>query len=309
MIKNLWNTRRSAAPEVIAPPQVLSTPDGGIVIDTPGNYFLACDMVVEGDFAIRVNSDNVVLDLNGKTIRKAAPSDKPSFGVHVTKTQGLKIYNGKVNGFSHGVHSVSSSHVQIIGVDASRSTNIGFTIGGGDVRVVGCRADDIGGFSSEAYAVGVNIFSGHDMVVERCHFSNIYRQPDADPALQGEGCGVICAAIARSTTIVGNVIVNDRVEPKTIGVFGGQGGAHVLKNNLIRNFHTAIMGGGVKGFPTHAVGNALWLDSPVANSEGLCVVYGTIERNLVVGFERGGRPTVETALNTIFEGSRLASDV
>src|SRR5689334_7446265 len=44
-------------------PELASAP---LVIDTPGDYYLSCDIVMNGDVGIAVRASDVFLDLNGK---------------------------------------------------------------------------------------------------------------------------------------------------------------------------------------------------------------------------------------------------
>jgi hypothetical protein len=230
-----------------------------------------------------------------------ADSSDRSIGVLVKGRRNVSIRNGRLHAFCFGVHAVDCEAVEISQVDVIGALKAALTIGGDRARVLGCRVDGVGGSpdKAEAYAVGINIVSGDHALVERCFVSEVYRQTDAVPSVTGEGCAILCGYRSGPAKIRGNVFVNARAEAKTIGIWGGEGGTHLVEDNLVRNFCLGIQGGGTASHPTDAVNNALWIDTLLAGSEGLCIAYGRLEHNLVVGFASGGRPGTSPGSNTM----------
>jgi hypothetical protein len=282
--------------------------DGGavsckpLVVTEPGDYYLERDIFIDGDIGILIEAEDVFLDLNGRTVSGPREVDSKSIGVLVKSARNVRIAGGRVDGFRFGVLSPKTRDLTVEAVEVSESLNIGISVGGVRARIEGCHVHDIGGIRDEAYAVGVNVMGGEGVMLARSTIANIYRQGQADPATVGEGCAVVCSSNAGSIVVRDNVMTNDRVEAKTIGVFGG-GGDHLVRNNLIRNFQFGVQGGGAPDRPTNVVDNYLVTKPAIGESEGLCVVYGRVTGNVVVGFQYGGRPNLSADSNRFLDQS------
>jgi len=74
-----------------------------IIIDQPGSYVLTSNLKVEtsGTIAIKIDTDNVVLDLNGHTIQCTRSSGT---GISVSGKYNISIKNGTISGFGNGVY-------------------------------------------------------------------------------------------------------------------------------------------------------------------------------------------------------------
>lgn len=272
-----------------------------LVVAEPGDYYLERDVSIDGDVGIVIKAKDVLLDLNGHTVSGPKNIDSKSIGIHVKSAQNVRIVGGRVDGFRYGILASTTSDLTVQAVEVSQSLNIGISVGGPRTRIEGCHVHDIGGIGDEAYAVGVNILGGGDgVMLLRSTIANIYRQSQADPATVGEGCAVVCSSSAGSIVVRDNVLTNDRVEAKTIGVFCG-GRDQVVQNNLIRNFQFGVMGGGSEDRATDVVDNCLVTKPAIGGSEGLSVVFGKVTGNVVVGFHHGGRPNLSADSNTFLD--------
>jgi len=85
---------------------VVATPITSLpwVISTPGNYYLPTDLTTSAaaGAAITITTSQVYLDLNGRTLKDATPTNF-AFGVFVFNQVDVTIQNGDIDGFYIGV--------------------------------------------------------------------------------------------------------------------------------------------------------------------------------------------------------------
>lgn len=194
-----------------------------MTITAPGSYTLTSDQVSTGMFNIAIQSNDVVLNLNGYTVRAAPsnPATAVTFGIHCADQQRITIRNGAVTGAFFGVHGGYGSQILIEDVDFSGNTYIGANLGYGAGNIVRrCQFRDIRGYTVEAYAVGINGM-GINGLIESCEFRDLYKQPNATGV--GEGVGVLMEATAANAVIRQNTFTNAVLAPNTIGIWGGGG--------------------------------------------------------------------------------------
>jgi PKD repeat protein len=112
---------------------------------------LKSDLVCDGDFALKIGANNVVLDLGGHTISTQAPT-KDSSGVLVDTANNATIRNGKILHFKYGIHLRNTTGVRISNITASSSSDRieGADILGGAARDV--RAHNVTLTGSMAFA-------------------------------------------------------------------------------------------------------------------------------------------------------------
>jgi parallel beta-helix repeat protein len=112
-----------AASPAVAKPVLISSCTPAYVIDEPGHYVLARDLICPAP-AITIAADNVRLDLGGNilTALNPDPADLNKDGIVAEGSQanptieGLRIGNGTVTGFDIGLRLSDAPGVQITGV-------------------------------------------------------------------------------------------------------------------------------------------------------------------------------------------------
>jgi parallel beta-helix repeat protein len=112
-----------AADPAAAKPVLISSCTAAFVIDEPGHYVLARDLVCPAP-AIRIAADNVRLDLGGRTLTRlgsdpAGPDEDGivAEGLQANRTiDGLRVENGTVTGFDIGLRFSDAPGVRVTGV-------------------------------------------------------------------------------------------------------------------------------------------------------------------------------------------------
>lgn len=257
-----------------------------IYLNSPGKYYLGNDIEVGGDNGIIIGSSNVHLDLQGYSITAVSDDERAVSRCAISIRRGahVTVQNGSIRGFMVGLSGTACDHLKISDLSVTRSRRIGINVGGLSCRVSGCSVSDIRGNPSEAYAVGINVARGADIVIEGNRVSEIYRQEGCPPEVKGEGCAIILNAASERCSVLSNVVTNQHNRSGTIGVFGGRAGHHTLKDNFVRGYECALQGGGFEIGPCDAIGNSLWLPEPLPRSKGISISFGVVRDNTVVGY-------------------------
>jgi hypothetical protein len=73
-----------------------------LTISAPGSYCLTGDLAISSGTAINIQSDNVVLDLNGHTLSGPGGSASTT-GIFSNMRRGVRVHNGTLRGFLNGV--------------------------------------------------------------------------------------------------------------------------------------------------------------------------------------------------------------
>lgn len=235
---------------------------------------------------------NVKCNLNGKTITGTSSGNTHTVGIQKNGSGYLVVYGGKVTGHRVGIDIQGAG--QLENVDISGNRYIGANLRGAGSLVRYCDCNDIGGVSDEAYAIGLNI-SGNNSRVEFSRFRNFYRQGAADPSLVGEGCPIVFNASCSGCKATNVVMINDVAAEKTIGIFAGIGGSHLIDQCISRNFE--------RGYQMSA-GNTIqdseaWMLSALPNSVGISAGDGLATRNLIANYATGIGGTVTSVDNYI----------
>lgn len=250
-------------------------------IDRPGYYHLEADSIATGMFNIVINSPNVDLNLAGRTVRCAPPnpSTAVTFGVYSMGYSNVRVHNGRITGCFYGAHVPYGSNVRIENIDFTANTYIGLNIGantGSNNIVRGNIFADIGGYTPEAYAIGINGV-GSSTTVEGNTFRNIYRQAASSGV--GEGVAILVSSNQTGVVIRNNWIQNDDVRANTYGIWVATGAEAQLYENSITNFVTGIAGEAIS-----PLDNRLLLRTSVAGSLAIGGNSGTATRNVIEGY-------------------------
>lgn len=282
-------------------PVVAHTPVGpNATIRSSGEYVLTSDSTSTGEFNIRIEADNVALDLNGKTVRcnPPDPGTARTFGIFFESRNNVRIYNGTITGCFMGVNAREAKNTVLEDIDFTRNTYIGAQMGGSGTRVTNCVFADIVGFNQESYSIGLN-GPGSDSIVENNHFRNLHRQPGAHADKVGEGVGVIITAGTRNASVRGNWFEQDKSVTGDIGIWiATESTGVIVEENALTGFHGSIL---AAGSATATVrNNRLWLRHPLPGSRGIHGNEGIAIGNLIVGFENPISGKIEKVENTDF---------
>ncbi|MET0392732.1 MAG: hypothetical protein ABW019_06305 [Chitinophagaceae bacterium] len=111
------NASPSVAPQQQTDTTITAIPPQGILIDSPGRYQLAGDIAwspTAPATAITITAANVVLDLQGHTVRATVPDSTGQYkGIHLTGSS-ITITNGILKGMTYyGVYATEAPGLQV----------------------------------------------------------------------------------------------------------------------------------------------------------------------------------------------------
>jgi Ca2+-binding RTX toxin-like protein len=230
----------------------------GITITAAGVYKLDRDLTFNAKTgaAITIAADNVVIDLNGHTIRGSNAADTSAYGIVAMDRTNVTVKNGSINGFQYGIYlsdlidskPLDGGRHLIQNVDISDSTFRGIRVEGLDNVVRDCTISDIGGTTlyANAYAFGIESFGPNARILSNT-VTDVRGFGIQDV---GEGVGISISRHGDGSIVAGNVIRNSAVEVgagygdwpaqsrSTYGVWiGGDGSSNIhVNNNTIDNF-------------------------------------------------------------------------
>jgi len=219
----LWPERAAAVDGVIEINQaraaaggVTATDTAGfpVTIDRGGSYRLTGDLLVAaGTHGIEISAAgaDVTLDLNGFSITGNASYDNHN-GIHVTAAGRVRIRNGTIQGFHHGIEA-SAFSASIDSVHASGAYEVGIYAGPLSA-VTDCVAD---GNGPDHYGTGIAVGAGS--VVRGCtanaQVTGIAAGPNSlvsgNNATNNHNNGTYGFGVwaQDGCTIVGNVVTNN----------------------------------------------------------------------------------------------------
>jgi hypothetical protein len=158
---------------------------GSGIISSPGHYYLPSNLLVSRDTGIRIDANDVTLDLDGHSLRYFGTPHAGTYGIAAFGRSNVRITNGAVGGFWFNVHTSQNNSLQI--------DNVAFD----DIPYIGVNAADSHGvliqdntFTNfrydipkpvDPYVIGVNI-GAENAVVTRNTFEAVYTGPDPSAA-------------------------------------------------------------------------------------------------------------------------------
>lgn len=262
-------------------------------ISTTGSYSGDCKLI--NNITTSAGSGTALtidgsIDLNGFVLRDTTTGTPAGTGV-LLNTHGSRVYDskgtGKIAGFYQGIKTQSSACSSVgVNVSACRYFGIALYPGADNAKILGGSVGDIGGYPAEAYAIGVQVASAANVLIDGTTIKNMYRQATASASMVGEGLPVNFSSIATSATMQNCFCYNTSARNGTIGVFTGVYGGHTVKNNTFTNFEIGVMSYASAGKPESLVdGNVIWLKEGLTGSVGIQGGHASCDRNAIIGYD------------------------
>lgn len=187
-----------------------------LVITGPGVRTLTSDLS-DADTVISVQASDVVINLNGKTVR--CTGDGINYGINGANRGHITINGpGTITGCWMGVQfAYGAGHVIHNGVDLTGNRYIGANLGYGyqnTIKNVVCGS--IAGYPASGYAICINGIGARGLI-EDVVIGEMYRQPGSTEA--GEGLGILVDAGANDVRLKNVQIANSQLRPNTMGIW------------------------------------------------------------------------------------------
>lgn len=251
------------------------------VLDEAGEYYLENTLRATGQYGIKINSSHVKLDLNGYEIVSTNMNEEEvSFGIHVTPSVFVEVFNGKIRGSSIGINATYSNFLRIRDVHIEYCQMMGINFGGKKNIISNCTirsiASDIDK-ALEGYAVGINTCESIDTRISYNHIENIYRQP-VNEDIVGEGVGILLGHDSNTCDVSNNTISNNALENNTFGIWA-VGKRHLIYKNFIFNHNTGIYTGDSK-----LLRNIIVLEKDDETASGVAGAMALCEKNIIVNY-------------------------
>ena len=270
---------------LVSPSLAASPVPASGIISTSGEYYLAADRTTASSPVISITANNVVLDLKRRTVRcnPASPTTATNIGVIISGGN-VTVRDGKITGCFMGGHATGSTgNVSWERVNFTGNTYIGVN---GGTAFVGNIFDDITGYTTEAYAIGINAPANGCYVFGNT-FRNMHRQPGAASGKVGEGVGVLISSGTTGCTVEANWFENDVLGlERDIGVWVAASAQATIHDNSFTNIGWTVAASGT----ATVTDNRFWMRD--AETDSVAVAAGvsssvTAEDNVIIGYEDG----------------------
>jgi hypothetical protein len=191
--------------------------------------------------AIKINVNNVVIDLNGHKLGggSAGPGTETR-GIYANGRKNITIKNGTVRGFMYGIllnddppYTISQGHM-IEDIRADMNTSTGIAIVGRANIIRNNQVVDTGGSSKSIHATGILIWGPGNRVIN----NDVYETKEQTAS--GEAAGIVASHAS------GNVIGNNRVGNAELGAGTSYGiGIADSANAIVKDNTISVMNYGI----------------------------------------------------------------
>jgi hypothetical protein len=239
------------------------------VISQPGIYCLDRDIQMSSEApgaAITIASSQVVLDLNGFTLRNLPvhPRNTATNGIHAVNREHVTVKNGTVSGFLRGVYlqgnsaGLNEGHV-VEGIQADGNTYEGISVDGSGVLLRDNRVRLIIGSHLPEYQVAKGLWvMGAGVQVLDNHVFEVHGMPGGGPGYGiyvnamgavvrgnrvGNGRQVTETAVAITVRQPDALVTDNRMSWTDVGLIFESGGAGKYRDNVTANVGTPYSGG------------------------------------------------------------------
>ena len=181
-------------------------------------------------FAIRINRDDITVDLGGFRILGTAGSNTTTSGIIATNKKNVTVRNGTIEGFYRGVYLDESggdnTGLLVEHIHAVRNTFTGIQAEGEGIVIRKNRVEETGPGDQSAVAYAIFLNSCKDALVAKNFISNV-TESNTSTGVRAQNCP--------ETVIKNNVILNTNTASQKFGIQVLNSGAFLLDSNRIVN--------------------------------------------------------------------------
>jgi hypothetical protein len=220
----------------------IPVPANGIITQ-PGQYYLQSDMIVSRDTGIRIDANNVSLDLQGRALRFASTPRVGTFGIVATGRTNVRITNGSIGAFWFNVHASQTYGLQIdnvtfddipyIGVNAAISHDVLIH----DNTFTNFRYDIPK--AVDPYVIGINI-GAEDAVITGNRFDAVYTGSDPDVMSVETVLVLFSANVSQRSVVTRNEMSANTPLNRSYGLWVASNAHVTAMHNTIQNMRYGI---------------------------------------------------------------------
>jgi nitrous oxidase accessory protein NosD len=217
-------------------------PKSGIITKS-GRYFLQQDMKTDRTTGIKIEANDVTIDLCGYALRYTGAPKAGVFGIAAADRTGVTINNGTVGGFWFNMHYTQNEKLRIhdihfddipyIGINVAQSKDVVIS----DNRFENFRYD-LPKDETSHYVVAINI-GAEDAVITNNRFT-------ARPQMAAKDVNIetvfvlFSAEVTKRCLVAKNDLTASDVLPKSYGVWVASNAQATIADNTIRNMKFGV---------------------------------------------------------------------
>ena len=215
-----------------------AVPENGIIIK-PGRYYLKDDLKVDRSTGIKIEADDVAIDLRQHALRYTGTPKAGTLGIAAAERKGITISNGIVGGFWFNVHCTANERLRIHNVHFDNIPYIGINVANSNDVVIGDNVFDNFRYDlpkekDSTYVIGINI--GADGAVIANNRFDARVESGAGKGLQMETVFILFSAeISKNCLVTRNQMSANEVLHRSYGVWVATNAEASIINNSIQN--------------------------------------------------------------------------
>lgn len=222
-------------------------PENGVIIE-PGQYTLTADLLVDRNPGLRVEADDVTIDLGGHALRFTGTSKPGINGIVASDRSNLTIRNGSLGGFWYNVHATDSKGLRVhnvkfddipyIGINASNAKDMIIS----DNEFTNFRYDIDKG-EKDHYIVAINT-GAEDAVICNNRF-DAEAKPGTGNTLNMETVFVLFSAnVTKNCLVAHNEMKANEVLNRGYAIWIATDSQAIVANNQVSNMQYGLCLGG-----------------------------------------------------------------
>ena len=213
-------------------------PENGI-ITKPGRYCLTQDLQVDRSTGIRIDADQVTVDLCGHAVRYTGAPKEGTFGIAASVRKGVTIANGVVGGFWFNLHCSQNERLRIHDVHVDNIPYIGVNVAQSKDVVIADNAFDNFRYDlkkdkNSTYVIGINI-GAEGALIANNRFTAQVKQGTAKDVNVETVFVLFSAEVTKNCLVTRNQMAANEVLPRSYGVWVATNAEASLVNNSIEN--------------------------------------------------------------------------
>jgi hypothetical protein len=218
-------------------------PEDG-VIAKPGRYFLRRDMETNRSTGIKLEADDVTIDLCGHALRYTGTPQPGIFGITASDRTGITICNGTIGGFWFNIHCTQNKRLRIRGIHFDDIPYIGANVAQSiDVGISDNLFDhfryDLKKDKDSTYVVGINIGAEGAVIASNRFIAEL--KPGAARDVDVETVFVLFSAqVTKDCLVARNTMTASEPLPRSYGVWIANNAQASVIDNSIRNLKFGV---------------------------------------------------------------------
>lgn len=218
-------------------------PKNGVIAE-PGRYCLQQDIQVDRSTGVKIEADDVTIDLGGHAIRYTGVPQEGTFGIVAPDRTGITITNGAIGGFWFNVHCTQNERLRIRDIRFDDIPYIGVNVAQSkDVIICDNMFEnfryDLAKAKDSTYVIGINI-GAENVIITNNRFTTSLKSGKAKDVSVETVFVLFSAEVSKDCIVAKNDMAASEVLPRSYGVWVATNAEATIVDNNVRNMKYGV---------------------------------------------------------------------